>query len=109
MQDFGLSTRRFYPTILGADVVTPLQLVTAYARIANVGLKVEPQYIESILSSDDELLYQNPNTRPQRIQSVDDVSIFQVKHLLRGVLQTGTAQEIDYLSPYAAGKTGTSN
>ena len=41
------------------------------------------------------------------LSSADRVSFFQLKTMLQGVLARGTAHAISALSPYVAGKTGT--
>jgi penicillin-binding protein 1A len=41
--------------------------------------------------------------------SADRVSFYQLKTMLQGVLQRGTARSIAHLAPYVAGKTGTTD
>ncbi len=43
------------------------------------------------------------------IGSADRVSFYQLKTMLQGVVARGTARSIGHLSPYVAGKTGTTN
>src|SRR5262249_30736891 len=43
------------------------------------------------------------------IKSVDRAAFYQLKTMLQGVLARGTARAIAGLSPYVAGKTGTSD
>jgi len=43
------------------------------------------------------------------VKSVDHAAFYQLKILLQGVLARGTARAIAGLSPYVAGKTGTSD
>src|SRR6516165_9092393 len=43
------------------------------------------------------------------VSSVDRAAVYQLKTMLQGVLARGTARAIAGLSPYVAGKTGTSD
>ena len=42
------------------------------------------------------------------ISAADGVSFYQLKTMLQGVVERGTARAMHQLSPYVAGKTGTS-
>jgi penicillin-binding protein 1A len=53
-------------------------------------------------------IYQYPNTPPPTIgAAADHTSFYQLKTILQGVVARGTARAISALSPYVAGKTGT--
>jgi penicillin-binding protein 1A len=95
----------YYPFVLGAQPVRPIDLAPFYAAIANEGLRPQPYAIESIEHNG--LMVYRHEASPARIGSADRVSFFQLKTMLQGVLARGTAHAISALSPYVAGKTGT--
>src|SRR5207244_11417025 len=50
-----------------------------------------------------------PHATTAPVKSVDQAAFYQLKTMLQGVLARGTARSIARLSPYVAGKTGTSD
>jgi penicillin-binding protein 1A len=98
---------RYYPFVLGAQPVRPINLAAFYAAIANEGLRPVPYVVESI-ERDGEPLYHHVQTGYQ-IASVDRAAFYQLKNMMQGVLARGTAHSIAGLAPYVAGKTGTSD
>jgi penicillin-binding protein 1A len=98
---------RYYPFVLGAQPVRPIDLAGFYAAVANEGVRPTPYAIESI-ESRGRVVYQH-RPSPVTIASADNVSFYQLKTMLQGVLQRGTANSISYMAPYVAGKTGTSD
>ncbi|MCC6889175.1 MAG: transglycosylase domain-containing protein [Hyphomicrobiales bacterium] len=100
---------RYYPFVLGAQPVRPLDLAAFFAAIANEGVRPTPHTIESI-EQDGRVIYRHPAAEAStRIASADGVAFFQLKTMLQGVLQRGTATRIAGLAPYVAGKTGTTD
>ena len=55
------------------------------------------------------MIYRHPAESAARIGSADGVAFYQLKTILQGVLQRGTATRIAGLAPYVAGKTGTTD
>src|SRR5262249_42414455 len=55
------------------------------------------------------VVYRHDSKSPVEIKSVDRAAFYQLKTMLQGVLARGTARAIAGLSPYVAGKTGTSD
>jgi membrane carboxypeptidase/penicillin-binding protein len=111
-KDFGLydDPIRQYPFVLGAQETSLLKLVTAYARIANGGVKVKARAIDRIKEvSGESTLYSADEREHGRISEVDEVSILQTKNLLKGVLSHGTASRLSKWSGEMAGKTGTTD
>jgi penicillin-binding protein 1A len=53
------------------------------------------------------VVYQYPNAPLPMIGAADRASFYQLKTMLQGVVDRGTARAIKPLSPYVAGKTGT--
>jgi penicillin-binding protein 1A len=99
---------RYYPFVLGAEPVRPVDLAAFYASIANEGLRPAPHVVESI-ERNGVVVYRHDPRSAVAIKSVDRAAFYQLKTMLQGVLARGTARAISGLSPYVAGKTGTSD
>jgi penicillin-binding protein 1A len=99
---------RYYPFMLGAQPVRPIDLAAFYASIANEGLRPAPHVVESI-ERNGSIIYRHDPKSSVTIKSVDHAAFYQLKTMLQGVLARGTARAIGGLSPYVAGKTGTSD
>jgi penicillin-binding protein 1A len=93
--------------VLGAQPVRPIDLAAFYAAIANEGLRPTPYVVESIERNGETVFRHRPSSAT--INSVDRAAFYQLKTILPGVLAHGTARSIASLSPYVAGKTGTSD
>jgi membrane carboxypeptidase/penicillin-binding protein len=98
---------RFYPIVLGAQPVRPVDLAAFYAAIANEGLRPSPYVVDSIERDGQTVFHREPKL--DAISSVDRAAFYQLKTLLQGVVARGTARSIAPLSPYVAGKTGTTD
>jgi membrane carboxypeptidase/penicillin-binding protein len=55
------------------------------------------------------IIYRHDPKSSVTIKSVDHAAFYQLKTMLQGVLARGTARAMAGLSPYVAGKTGTSD
>jgi penicillin-binding protein 1A len=99
---------RYYPFVLGAQAVRPIDLAAFFAAIANEGLRPTPHAIESI-EHNGSAVYRHPEGSATRIGSADPASFFQLKSMLQGVVRRGTAARMGALAPYVAGKTGTTD
>jgi penicillin-binding protein 1A len=99
---------RLYPFVLGAQPVKAIDLAAFYASIANEGLRPAPHVVESI-ERNGVVVYRHDPKSSMTIKSVDRAAFYQLKTMLQGVLARGTARAIAGLSPYVAGKTGTSD
>jgi penicillin-binding protein 1A len=97
-----------YPFVLGAQPVRLLDLAAFYAAIANEGAMPVPHAIESI-DENGRSIYARKAASLVRLGSADPAAFFQLKTMLQGVLERGTARSLKALAPYAAGKTGTSD
>ncbi len=97
---------RYYPFVLGAQPVRMIDLAAFYAAVANEGALPQPHGIDSI-EQNGKTIYQYPKTPLPRIGAADRTSFYQLKTMLQGVVARGTARGIGGLSPYVAGKTGT--
>jgi 1A family penicillin-binding protein len=98
----------YYPFVLGAQPVRPIDLAAFFAAVANEGLRPSPYAIASI-EQDGKEIYRHPTQSTVAIGSADRVSFYQLKTMLQGVVQRGTAHSIAAIGPYVAGKTGTSD
>jgi penicillin-binding protein 1A len=97
-----------YPFVLGAQPVRVLDLAAFYAAVANEGLRPLPHAIEKI-EQNGHVVHRHDSTSSSWIGSADRVAFYQLKSMLQGVLERGTAQTIRHLAPYVAGKTGTTD
>jgi len=83
-----------------------IDLAAFYAAVANEGALPQPHGIDSI-EQNGRTIYQYPNAPLPRIGAADPAAFYQLKTILQGVVARGTARAIGGLSPYVAGKTGT--
>ncbi|MEO0275026.1 MAG: PBP1A family penicillin-binding protein [candidate division WOR-3 bacterium] len=99
-----------YPSIaLGALSISPMELTTAYATIANYGKRVKPYFIRKIVNRGGVVIEEN---KPKVQQVFDSTSVYILINLMRSVFTEGTA--VPAITAYgwdrpAAGKTGTTN
>ncbi len=99
-----------YPSIaLGAASLTPLELATAYATLANHGVRTDPYFIRMVSDIHGHQLEIN---HPHRVRVLDDVTAYLVTSMLESVVNEGTGGSIRWrygLKFPIAGKTGTTN
>ncbi|NEU11204.1 glycosyl transferase [Methylobacterium sp. BTF04] len=98
---------RYYPFVLGAQPVRMVDLAAFYAAIANEGARPAPYALEGV-ERDGKTLYTHAAREPTRIGSADRVAFYQLKTMLQGVTNHGTAAALSRFSSAIAGKTGTS-
>ena len=85
--------------------VTPLQLVTAVAAVANDGQRLRPQIVREVKGKDGEIIR---SFTPDIINQVVDVATAQeVKKVLESVVANGTGKNAYIEGFRIAGKTGT--
>lgn len=91
---------------IGQEVgVTPLQIVRAYAAIANGGLLVKPHVVAAIRTPDGKLVHKT-TPKTERILSEKNAVMF--RDILKGVTEAGgTAKTAAVDGNKVAGKTGT--
>jgi penicillin-binding protein 1A len=94
---------------LGAEGVTPVELVAAYAPFANGGFRVKPRLVTRIEAPDGTLLWSSEVQRPTPAMNPQDA--YEITEMLQGVVNFGTGKAIrDYgITAPVAGKTGTTN
>ena len=92
---------------IGQEVaVTPLQMLRAYAAIANGGYLVTPHVVSKVVSPNGEMLFAAREENAERILSGRTARIF--RKILKSVVQEGgTGIEASVDGNEVAGKTGT--
>jgi penicillin-binding protein 1A len=98
----------YYPFVLGAQPVRPVDLAAFYAAIANEGVRPTPYVVDSI-QRNGLVIYRHDPKSFATIESIDRAAFYQLKSMMQGVLARGTAHSIAHLAPFVAGKTGTSD
>jgi penicillin-binding protein 1A len=91
--------------VLGSNVVTAMDMASAYATFANRGIHVAPVLVTRITRADGTVLFNHEHTQAKVLEAgvVDTVTAILEQVVLRG---TGTRAQLD--RP-AAGKTGTTD
>lgn len=108
---------------LGSGAVTPLQMASAYAILANGGFKIEPHFINRIERDDGELIFQaipatvcdnctetTASEQPVAPRVLSPQNHYLMNSMMRDVITRGTAIKARSLGRQdLAGKTGTTN
>jgi cell division protein FtsI (penicillin-binding protein 3) len=84
--------------------VTPLQMASVYATIANGGVRVPPRLVRGTMGPDGRLV-PTPGPEPRRVISERTARL--VSGMLARAVQSGTGQEAQVPGYWVAGKTGT--
>lgn len=84
--------------------VSPLQMATAFATIANNGVRVSPRIIKEIKRSDDTVI---SVTKPEKTRVISDEAAAGLRRMLRQVVVSGTGKKAQVAGYTTAGKTGT--
>lgn len=85
--------------------ITPLHTLTMFNAVANNGVMVKPMIIKRITKAEKEVSVFNTTIINKKICS--DETLAQIKILLEGVVENGTAKNISNSDYKIAGKTGT--
>ncbi len=96
--------------VLGTQEVSPLDMATAYATIANGGRLVEPTTISKVVGTEGgetEVLYEAPE-ETQGEQVIDEEIAHKATELMMGDVTEGIAKDAALGERPVAGKTGTS-
>jgi len=115
LENFGFERSKhppFLPTALGAGSVTPMQLASGYAVLANGGYRVTPQLITRITDSRGNLLLDaQPKPPGESQRTISARNAFVMSSLLQEVTRSGTAARAQgtLRRPDLYGKTGTTN
>ncbi len=84
--------------------VSALQVASAYATIANDGIKIQPHLIKEIRQADGQII---SATEPQKTAVVSAETARGFRQMLRQVVLTGTGRRAQIDGYTVAGKTGT--
>jgi cell division protein FtsI (penicillin-binding protein 3) len=84
--------------------VTPLQMATVFATIANDGVWVQPRLVRGTIGRDGRFVPAAPSTRREVVSSW---AARQVTRMLASAVDVGTGQEAQIPGFWVAGKTGT--
>jgi cell division protein FtsI (penicillin-binding protein 3) len=84
--------------------VTPLQMIQAYATLANRGVAVEPKLLYGTLGPQGRI---NPSPLPTQRRVVSRSTARKMSKMLQGVVEKGTGIEAQIPGYDVAGKTGT--
>jgi cell division protein FtsI (penicillin-binding protein 3) len=85
--------------------VTALQLIFAYAAIANEGVLTQPSIVRAILSSEGDTLYKAEPVYVRRVMQIE--TSLALREILVGVVNYGTGRFAKIDGIEIAGKTGT--
>jgi len=85
--------------------ISPLQTLTLYNAVANRGKMIKPLFVKSIRCADQVIKVYDTEVVADKICS--DRTLMQLNELLEGVVENGTAKNLDNLHYRIAGKTGT--
>lgn len=117
----------YYAFALGAGETTVARMVNAYSALANNGVQYEASPIDYVQDRKGEVIWRAdkrrcetcnmsewdgqpmPRLAPRGKQVMDAGTAFQTTHMLRGVVQRGTALTLASLDIPLFGKTGTTN
>ena len=103
------SPLRPYPSIaLGAFEISPIEIASAYSVFANSGVRIEPNAIVGVMTSDGKVLDRKESPLKPALPAD---AVFLVDSLMRGAVDRGTGggARAGGVRGILAGKTGTTN
>ncbi len=96
-----------YPSLaLGTADLSPIELASAYAAIANHGVYLQPYFVERVTLPSGKVLLQH---RPAAHKAMEPQVAYVLTHMLEGVVDRGTASQDAGIDVDLAGKTGTTD
>ncbi|MCX5744092.1 MAG: PBP1A family penicillin-binding protein [Proteobacteria bacterium] len=109
MRGFGITSPipRHISISLGTPDLTPLEVATGYAGIASGGRRITPRFFDLVTDTTGTAV-DDLRDLPPGPQVISPEVAYVVTHLMKGVVQRGTARWALQLGRPAAGKTGTS-
>ena len=84
--------------------VTALQMASAFATIANNGVRIQPHIVKEIRQPDGEII---SSANPNKVQVVSPETARDLRRMLREVVVSGTGKRAQLNGYTSAGKTGT--
>ncbi|MCK5571325.1 MAG: PASTA domain-containing protein [Bacteroidetes bacterium] len=85
--------------------VTPLQIVTAYATVANGGVLMKPYIVRQIIDETGEIILKSRPQAVRRVMSPETAEV--LSGFFEGVVERGTGSSAQIQELRVAGKTGT--
>ncbi len=95
-------------TVLGSISMTPLEVTSAYATFATLGVRPAPRLVRRVLAANGDVVWEN---RLVTTRVLDPPVAFVLTEMMKDVIDRGSAKSIRAggYNGVAAGKTGTSN
>ncbi|HEY8130964.1 MAG TPA: penicillin-binding protein, partial [Thermoanaerobaculia bacterium] len=91
---------------IGQEIgATPLQIVTAFATVANGGVRVAPRIVDRVVNAKGEVVYRPVRVEPVRVISEKTAAV--LNEILKAVVARGTGENAALEEHIVAGKTGT--
>ncbi len=91
---------------IGQEIgVTPLQMVSAFATVANGGIRVAPHIVDRVVDPKGEIVYRPQSPPPARVISEKTAAV--LNEILKAVVARGTGGNAALEEHIVAGKTGT--
>ena len=91
---------------IGQEIgVTPLQMATAFATVANGGVRVTPHIVDRIVDARGRAMERAPRPAPTRVISEKTAAV--LNEILKSVVARGTGARAALAEHIVAGKTGT--
>jgi penicillin-binding protein 1B len=105
---FERELKAFPSLALGAQEMSPLELLKLYQVLATGGMKVESSVVKAVITAEGQLLDRYPATAKQVVSAE---SVYLVNRMLQQVVQVGTAKSAPATIKKLrmAGKTGTTD
>jgi cell division protein FtsI (penicillin-binding protein 3) len=101
------SATTLHSMAMGYEVAaTPLQLVMAYAAVANGGWLMKPFVVRRVVNAQQEVLEETPQQQIRRV--ISDSTAHMLTRIFEGVIERGTGMAAKVAGLRVAGKTGTS-
>ncbi|WP_050747996.1 transglycosylase domain-containing protein, partial [Peptoniphilus sp. oral taxon 386] len=86
--------------------ISPLEMAGAYSTLANEGVYQKPTFVDKILSTNGEIIYENKH---EGEQVLSEGNAFIITNILEDVVKSGTGTSANFSRMHIAGKTGTTN
>lgn len=86
-------------------LTTPIQMLVAYATLANNGMRMKPFFVQRIVDANGNVLYYNKSEAVKRVMKKETAEI--VRDLFKTVVDSGTGMTARIEGVRVAGKTGT--
>jgi cell division protein FtsI (penicillin-binding protein 3) len=91
---------------IGQEIAaTPLQIVTAFATVANGGVRIAPRIVDRVVDATGDVVYRPQTSPPARVISEKTAAV--LNEILKAVVARGTGENAALEEHIVAGKTGT--